>query len=287
MAPAAIAELLATKSHLLMGIINVTPDSFSDGGRFVSADDAIETALDMIEQGADILDIGGESTRPGAAPVSAGQEADRVLPVIAGIRRGHPEIPMSIDTVKAQVARQALAVGATIVNDISAGTDPEMWASVAPTTADLVLMHMQGTPTTMQQAPQYADVVAEVRDFLAARFAAAQAAGIARERLVIDPGIGFGKTLAHNLALLSGLEALHALTVPVLIGVSRKALIGQLLGGRGVTERLEGSLALLGVAAHHGARIFRVHDVPESRRFLTIWAAASCNSAPSNIGAGP
>lgn len=287
MAPASIAQLLATKSHLLMGIINVTPDSFSDGGRFISVADAIETALDMIEQGADILDIGGESTRPGAPPVSAAQEADRVLPVIAGIRRGHAAIAISVDTTKAPVARQALAVGATIVNDISAGADPELWASVAATTADLVLMHMQGTPATMQQAPQYTDVVAEVRTFLATRLEAAQAAGIVRERLVIDPGIGFGKTVAHNLGLLQGLAALQTLRVPILIGVSRKSLIGHVLGGRGVTERLEGSLALLGIAAQHGARIFRVHDVLESRRFLTVWAAASCNSATSNIGAGP
>lgn len=256
----------------IIGIINVTPDSFSDGGRFVSADDAIETALDMIEQGADGIDVGGESTRPGAQPVAVEVEIARVVPVIAGIRRGHATIPISIDTSKAAVAEAAIAAGATIINDVTAGSgDPAMFPLAARACAGMILMHMQGTPRTMQAAPTYIDVVAEVRDYLVARMAAAEAAGIPRAQLILDPGIGFGKAPAHNVQLLQHIDALVALGPPVMVGISRKSLIGYLLGGCGATERLEGGLALMALAAQRGATYFRVHEIPPIRRFLTVW----------------
>lgn len=259
----------------VFGIINVTPDSFSDGGRFASADEAVNAACAMIGHGADIIDVGGESTRPGADPVSAEEEAERVVPVIAGIHQRHPTIPISIDTNKAEVARQALQVGATIVNDVSAGCDPEMFTAVSHAGASMVLMHMHGGPRTMQERPQYEDVVAEVQEFLLARIEAARRAGIPRKRLLIDPGIGFGKTPAHNVTILQNLRSLTALGIPVLLGVSRKSLIGHLLGGVDTEERLEGGLAVLGLAAEQGVRCFRVHDVRATRRYLTIWQKLS------------
>lgn len=255
----------------ILGIVNVTPDSFSDGGRFASADDAVEWALQLVEEGADGLDIGGESSRPGAIPIAAEAEIARVVPVIRGIRRAHPTIPLSIDTTKGATAAAALAAGADAVNDISAGArDPEMFGIVARAAAPMILMHMRGTPATMQRDLTYDDCVAEVIAALTQRIAAAEAAGIARSRLIVDPGIGFGKSVAHNVRLIRELAAFRTLGCPVCIGTSRKSFIGAVLGGSGITERLEGSLASLAVAVANGARLVRVHDVAATRRFLTV-----------------
>ena len=250
---------------LIMGILNVTPDSFSDGGRFLSPDAAVERALAMEKEGADIIDVGGESARPGADPVPVEEELRRVLPVLERLR-GKLRIPISIDTTKAEVAEAALRAGASIVNDISAlRFDPAMAPLVAKFGAGLVLMHMLGTPKTMQQAPHYEDVVTEVRDFLAERAQYAQSQGIPREAIAVDPGIGFGKTVEHNLELLRRLPELVELGFPVLVGPSRKSFIGAILG-LGVEERLEGTLAACAVAVVRGADILRVHDVKEVRR---------------------
>ena len=250
---------------LIMGILNVTPDSFSDGGRFLSPDAAVERALAMEKEGADIIDVGGESARPGADPVPVEEELRRVLPVLERLR-GKLRIPISIDTTKAEVAEAALRAGASIVNDISAlRFDPAMAPLVAKFGAGLVLMHMLGTPKTMQQAPYYEDVVTEVRDFLAERAQYAQSQGIPREAIAVDPGIGFGKTVEHNLELLRRLPELVELGFPVLVGPSRKSFIGAILG-LGVEERLEGTLAACAVAVVRGADILRVHDVKEVRR---------------------
>jgi len=250
---------------LIMGILNVTPDSFSDGGRFLSPDAAVERALAMEKEGADIIDVGGESSRPGAEPVPVEEELRRVLPVLERLR-GKLRIPISIDTTKAEVAEAALRAGASIVNDISAlRFDPAMAPLVAKFGAGLVLMHMLGTPKTMQQAPHYEDVVTEVRDFLAERAQYAQSQGIPREAIAVDPGIGFGKTVEHNLELLRRLPELVELGFPVLVGPSRKSFIGAILG-LGVEERLEGTLAACAVAVVRGANILRVHDVKEVRR---------------------
>ena len=250
---------------LIMGILNVTPDSFSDGGRFLSPDAAVERALAMEKEGADIIDVGGESSRPGADPVPVEEELRRVLPVLERLR-GKLRIPISIDTTKAEVAEAALRAGASIVNDISAlRFDPAMAPLVAKFGAGLVLMHMLGTPKTMQQAPHYEDVVTEVRDFLAERAQYAQSQGIPREAIAVDPGIGFGKTVEHNLELLRRLPELVELGFPVLVGPSRKSFIGAILG-LGVEERLEGTLAACAVAVVRGADILRVHDVKEVRR---------------------
>ncbi|MBC7097612.1 dihydropteroate synthase [Candidatus Bipolaricaulota bacterium] len=250
---------------LIMGILNVTPDSFSDGGRFLSPDAAVERALVMEGEGADIIDIGGESSRPGAEPVSVEEELGRVLPVLERLR-GRLRIPISIDTTKAEVAEAALRAGACIVNDISAlRFDPAMAPLVAEFGAGLVLMHMLGTPKTMQQSPHYDDVVREVRGFLAERAQYAQSQGIPREAIAVDPGIGFGKTVEHNLELLRRLPELVELGFPVLVGPSRKSFIGALLG-LPVEERLEGTLAACAVAVVRGADILRVHDVRQVRR---------------------
>ena len=250
---------------LIMGILNVTPDSFSDGGRFLSPDAAVKRALIMEKEGADIIDVGGESSRPGAEPVPVEEELRRVLPVLERLR-GKLRIPISIDTTKAEVAEAALRAGASIVNDISAlRFDPAMAPLVAKFGAGLVLMHMLGTPKTMQQAPHYEDVVTEVRDFLAERAQYAQSQGIPREAIAVDPGIGFGKTVEHNLELLRRLPELVELGFPVLVGPSRKSFIGAILG-LGVEERLEGTLAACAVAVVRGADILRVHDVKEVRR---------------------
>jgi dihydropteroate synthase len=257
---------------LVMGIVNVTPDSFSDGGHHSSTVAAIAHAHRLIEDGADILDIGGESTRPGAPSVSVQQELDRVLPVIEGLRG--ILVPISIDTCKPEVMRAALAAGASMVNDINALQELGALAAVAASDAAVCLMHKQGTPRTMQQQPQYADVVAEVYDFLGERIAAMQAAGIARERLVVDPGFGFGKTLAHNLDLLRGLSAFRALGIPILAGLSRKSMLGAITG-RDVDERLAASVAAALLAVQHGAGIVRVHDVRETVDALKIWNAVN------------
>jgi dihydropteroate synthase len=253
-----------------MGIVNTTPDSFSDGGRWMDAQAAIRHALRLLEEGADILDVGGESTRPGAAAVPAGEEMRRVLPVIEALAaRG---CVVSVDTMKPEVMRAALDVGAAMVNDVSALRVPGALEAVAESDAAVCLMHMQGDPQSMQQAPGYADVVADVKGFLQGRVQACEAAGIARERLVIDPGFGFGKTLQHNLALLKHLDRLAELGVPVLAGLSRKSMLGALTG-RAVEQR-----EFAGVAAHlaavaRGARLLRVHNVAAMRDALAIWNA--------------
>jgi len=250
---------------LIVGILNVTPDSFSDGGRFLSPDAAVERALAMEREGADIIDVGGESSRPGAEPVPVEEELRRVLPVLERLR-GKLRIPISIDTTKAEVAEVALRAGASIVNDISAlRFDPAMAPVVAEFGAGLVLMHMLGTPKTMQQDPHYEDVVTEVRDFLAERALYAQSQGIPREAIAVDPGVGFGKTVEHNLEILRRLSELAELGFPVLVGPSRKSFIGAVLG-LPVEERLEGTLAACAVAVVRGADILRVHDVREVRR---------------------
>jgi len=256
----------------VMGIVNVTPDSFSDGGRYVSSAAAIEHAQQLIADGADLLDIGGESTRPGAAEVSEQEELDRVLPVIEGLRGC--EVPLSIDTWKPGVMRAAFRAGASLVNDVNALQAQDALQAVADSDAAVCLMHKQGTPQTMQQQPRYADVVAEVCGFLRERIAAAETAGIARARIVIDPGFGFGKALTHNLDLLRHLEALRALDVPVLAGLSRKSMLGALTG-RAVDDRVAASVAAALLAVQRGAAIIRVHDVRETVDALKVLMAVN------------
>ena len=259
----------ARRRTVLMGIINVTPDSFYDGGKRLDPERAVADGIGLVEAGAEVLDIGGESTRPGAQPVSLEEELQRVLPVIRGLRR-NINVPISIDTYKAQVARAALSEGADIVNDISAlRFDPQMALLVAAEKVPIVLMHMQGTPRTMQAEPCYNDVLGEVREFLAAQIDFAVQAGVERQNIIIDPGIGFGKTLEHNLALLRGLPTLATLGQPLLVGASRKAFIGRILKLE-PDERLEGSLAAAIVAVFGGAHIVRVHDVKETRRAIRV-----------------
>lgn len=241
----------------VMGIVNVTPDSFSDGGRYVDAERAIAHARQLVAEGADLLDIGGESTRSGARPVSAEEEIERVLPVLAGARE--LGVPVSVDTMKPAVMRAALAAGAAMINDVNGFRAEGAWAAVADSDCALCVMHMQGEPRTMQAEPHYADVVAEVTAFLVERIHAAEAHGIARARLCIDPGFGFGKTLAHNVALFRALPRLAALA-PVLVGVSRKSMLGALTG-RPVEQRQAASVAAALLAAQAGAAILRVHDV--------------------------
>jgi dihydropteroate synthase len=242
-----------------MGILNVTPDSFSDGGKYSDVSAAVEHARDMAEAGADIIDIGGESTRPGAEPVSAGDEIRRVLPVLERI----PDLLVSIDTMKASVAARALAAGARIVNDIGAlRYDERMVEVVREHGAGVVLMHMQGTPATMQQAPRYDDVTREVREFLAGRIAFAESRDVTRAQIAVDPGIGFGKTVEHNIQLLAQLEQLATLGCPMVVGASRKSFIGKMLD-RETADRLPGSLAAAAWAVAHGANVVRVHDVAE------------------------
>ncbi|HEX3917476.1 MAG TPA: dihydropteroate synthase [Caulobacteraceae bacterium] len=259
-----------------MGIVNVTPDSFSDGGRFLDPAAAVAHALRLADEGADILDVGGESTRPGAQPADATEEIARVVPVIEGIR-ARSAIPMSIDTMKPAVARAAVAAGAGLWNDVTALTwSPASLETAADLACDVVLMHMQGDPRTMQAAPRYDDVVAEVAAYLAARAEAAMAAGVARERIWIDPGFGFGKTAGHNLALIRGLSRLAALGFPVLVGASRKSSISRIAGDRsGDAGRLGGSIALALAAAAGGAAAIRVHDVAETKQALAVAAAIS------------
>ncbi len=257
----------------IMGIVNVTPDSFSDGGAFVSAQSAIEHALRLEAEGADILDIGGESTRPGAHPVTVAEEIRRVIPVIEGLA-GKAKALISIDTRKAEVMRRALAAGAHIINDVAALTyEPECMEVAATSGAPVILMHAQGDPRTMQAAPRYDDCLLDVCDWLETRIVDCAAAGIARERLVIDPGIGFGKTLAHNLELLAGLTLLHGLGVPVLLGASRKSFIGMLSGAKDARARVPGSIAAALAGVAQGVQILRVHDVAETRQALTVWEA--------------
>ncbi len=258
------------RSFRVMGIVNVTPDSFSDGGLYLDPASAIAHGLELEREGAAILDIGGESTRPGAAPVPAEIELARVLPVIEGLLRGGARAQISIDTSKAAVAAAALSAGATFVNDVTAFRgDPEMAAVVAQTRAYCCLTHMQGEPRTMQLDPHYDDVVAEVKAFLLARIDVAVSAGVASEQIVVDPGIGFGKTDAHNLELLARLEELAAIGVPVMIGTSRKSFLGRLTG-RAADDRLAGTIATNVLALERGARVFRVHDVAAVMDALTV-----------------
>ncbi len=254
----------------IMGILNVTPDSFSDGSLYLDPAAARDRALAMIEEGADILDVGGESTRPGAAEVDAGEELRRVLPLVIALRDAG--VPISVDTAKPQVMQAALAEGASIINDVRALRERGAVDAVARSGCGVVLMHMQGTPRTMQATPSYDDVVREVADFLRERRDALVAAGMAAERIALDPGFGFGKTLAHNLALLARLDALVRFGQPVLVGLSRKSMLGRLTG-RPVGERLAASVAAALLAVERGARIVRVHDVAATRDALRIRAA--------------
>jgi dihydropteroate synthase len=260
----------------LMGVINVTPDSFSDGGMFLAPEKAVSHGLELEAEGAAILDIGGESTRPGAEPVGAEEELRRVLPVIEGLSAAGTRAAISIDTSKASVASAALGAGATIVNDVTAlRGDPEIAAVIAASGASCCLMHMLGEPRTMQLDPRYEDVVREVRGFLQERAEVAREAGIEEHRLVLDPGIGFGKTAEHNLELLRRLDEIVELGYPVLIGTSRKSFLGRITG-REVSQRLAATIATNVLAYLHGARIFRVHDVAPVHDALKV-AAATVN----------
>ena len=251
-----------------MGVVNVTPDSFSDGGRFLDAGAAVAHACRLVAEGADIIDVGGESTRPGAAPVDERQELERILPVIEQLRG----VPVSVDTRRPGVMRAALAAGACMINDIEALTAPGALEAVAASDCAVCLMHKKGDPATMQDDPRYDEVVGEVRAFLAGRIAACERSGIGRERIVADPGFGFGKTVEHNLTLLKRLPELAALGVPVLAGWSRKSSLGRITG-RDAGARLPASLAAALLALLGGARILRVHDVKETRDVVLVWDA--------------
>ena len=262
---------------IVMGILNVTPDSFSDGGRHAALAGAIDRAATMTAEGAGILDVGGESTRPGSEPVSIDEELARVVPVIEALRQRF-EVPLSIDTMKPAVMRAVISVGASLVNDVNALRAPGALAEVAESGAAACLMHMQGEPKTMQQAPSYGDVVDEVEAFLRERLAAAQAAGIPRERLLVDPGFGFGKTFEHNRLLLRELQRLAALGVPLLVGMSRKGMLGQ-VGGLPVDRRLNPGLAAAALAVWQGAAIIRTHDVRATRETVDFAAAVRDGAA--------
>ncbi|HYV08897.1 MAG TPA: dihydropteroate synthase [Thermoplasmata archaeon] len=261
-------EIVLDRTHV-MGVLNVTPDSFSDGGRYLAPEAAIQRGLEIAEQGASILDVGGESTRPGSASVSAEEEWRRIDPVLRGLAR-KIDIPISIDTRKPEVAEEALGRGATIINDVTGLSDPDMARLAAKERAGVVVMHMRGDPATMQQAPRYTNVVEEVRDFLADRAKAAMAAGIEREAIAVDPGIGFGKTVDHNLELLRNLDGIATLGHPVVVGVSRKSFIAHLDGGERMEDRLAGSVAAATLAAARGADLIRAHDVAETVRAMRV-----------------
>jgi len=266
---------------LVMGIVNVTPDSFSDGGMFAGPDDAIAHGLRLAREGADILDVGGESTRPGSDPVSVEEELARVVPVVAGLAEAAPAgVALSVDTRRPEVAKAGIDAGASIVNDVTAAADPAMLDVVGATGAGLVLMHMLGDPKTMQDDPRYDDVVTEVRDFLAARIGAAVAMGVKRDHLCIDPGIGFGKTLEHNLALLHDIASFGDLGVPVLVGASRKRFIGQLSGVDDPSERIEGTAGAVAWCAANAVDVVRVHDVLEMTRVVRVVDAIVRGAAP-------
>jgi dihydropteroate synthase len=259
-----------SRQGLIMGVLNVTPDSFSDGGNFSSPEKAIERGVRMVAEGADIIDIGGESTRPGAEPVTVGEELGRVIPVIKELR-GKIDVPISIDTSKAEVARGAIRAGATIVNDVTGGrADNEMLPLIAGTKSAFIIMHMQGTPRTMQSQPQYEDVVSEVADFFRQQYARAIVCNIDPMTIAFDPGIGFGKTLDHNLELLAQLERLRAHDRPFVIGVSRKSFLGKLANSPEMTDRLAPAVALTSLLRVRGADVFRVHDVKESLSALRV-----------------
>lgn len=265
-----------------MGVLNVTPDSFSDGGRFLSLEFALSRAEEMLADGVDLIDIGGESSRPGAPSVALGEELRRVMPVIYALRDLGK--PLSIDTTKPDVMREAIIAGADMINDINGFRSPGALAAVRDSDCGLCVMHMQQTPATMQQQPRYQDVVQEVGDFLLERVEALAAAGIARERICIDPGFGFGKTLEHNVTLLRGLADIERrVGRPVLAGLSRKSMIGSLTG-RPIEQRLAGSLAGALAAVAHGAKIVRVHDVAETVDAFKVWQAATSDSRVSFTG---
>lgn len=265
---------LATDRPLIMGVVNVTPDSFSDGGRYLHTDTAVAHARQLIAEGADILDIGGESTRPGAEAVHQDEERRRVLPVLEAL--ADAGVPLSVDTQKPGMMREAVAAGAAMINDVNGFGAADALAAVAGANCAICIMHRQGNPLTMQQSPRYGNVVDEVRAYLDARVADAQNAGIARERIVVDPGFGFGKTLEHNLQLLRGLDRVAAPGMPVLAGMSRKSMIGTLTG-REVDRRVFGSVAAALIAVQRGAAIVRVHDVAATRDALAVWNAVESN----------
>lgn len=259
---------MLSQTPQVMGILNVTPDSFSDGGNFSTLDAALKQAEAMQQAGASIIDIGGESTRPNASPVSLQEELDRVMPVIERCHQAL-DITLSIDSYKAEVMREAVKAGAGMINDVRALQSPGALEAAAQTNVPICLMHMQGTPASMQAAPRYDDILTDISDFFAARIKACEQAGIARDRIILDPGFGFGKTVEHNLLLISQLGTFRAFDCPILIGVSRKSTIGHLLG-REVDERLPGSLALSCLAIERGARIIRAHDVQATMDALKI-----------------
>jgi dihydropteroate synthase len=254
---------------LVMGVLNVTPDSFSDGGRFLDHEAAVERGLRMVAEGADILDIGGESTRPGSDEVPEGEELDRVVPVIKRLV-AEVDVPISIDTRKPGVAAAAVEAGASIVNDVSGARDPGMFDVVRDTNAGLILMHMLGEPKTMQEDPHYDDVVAEVKAYLEERVTAAVDAGITRDRLAIDPGLGFGKNFEHSMALMRHTDAFLDVGLPLVVGPSRKSFIGEALGGEPVDRRMEGTLGAVAWMAAQGAHVVRVHDVEPTVRLLRV-----------------
>jgi dihydropteroate synthase len=267
---ARLRALLDERRALVMGSFNVTPDSFHDGGRFSGFDEALGQARRLVEEGADLLDIGGESTRPGAEAVPLEEERRRVLPLLERVIAELP-VPVSVDTSKPELMREALEAGAAVINDVRALSAPGALEAVADSDAFVCLMHMQGEPRTMQRDPCYDDVLTEVGDFLANRVATCAEAGIDPARLIVDPGFGFGKTLEHNLALLRNLDRMvERFEQPLLVGMSRKRMIGQLLDGAPSTDRLFGSLAVAVLAAAHGARIVRAHDVRATREALTV-----------------
>lgn len=258
----------------LMGIVNVTPDSFSDGGEALTVEAALARGRALVEAGADILDVGGESTRPGAAPVPEAEELSRVVPVVAALAR--EGVPVSIDTRRAAVMSAALAAGAVIINDVTALTgDAASLGVVAASGASVILMHMQGDPGTMQKEPRYGDAPAEIRDYLVSRLAACEKVGIPRSRLAVDPGIGFGKTVRHNVEILGRIGEIAALGTAVVLGVSRKSFIAALSQGELPKARLAGSLAAALAAVERGVHILRVHDVAETRQALAVWTAVN------------
>ncbi|MSR13477.1 MAG: dihydropteroate synthase [Gammaproteobacteria bacterium] len=263
-----------TQCPILMGVLNATPDSFSDGGRYTEVAVAVERVRRMIQEGASIIDIGGESSQPGASPISDAEQIERVMPLLRTLQGTcQGDVMLSIDTRSPMVARAALSAGVSLVNDISAGDSPGMYEVVAEHDAGMVLMHMQGTPVTMQLAPQYDDVVTEVLDTLGKHAAAAAARGVARERILLDPGIGFGKTKAHNLALLAALPRFVALPYPILLGTSRKRFMGSICRETVFTDLVGATCATTALGVQAGVRVFRVHDVKANRQALEVaWA---------------
>ena len=258
------------KETLVMGIVNVTPDSFSDGGEFYSSKDAIAHAFKLINEGADIIDIGGESTRPGATEISSSDELKRVIPVIQGIRSNNPDILISIDTTKAIVAKEAVEVGANIINDVSGlSFDSQMPMTVASLNVPIIIMHMKGNPRNMQKKPEYKDLIDEILNYFKERIKIATKAGIDREMIILDPGIGFGKTVEHNFQILSKLNKFNKLELPLLIGPSRKSFIGLTLN-LSPEDRVDGTAATVALGVNNGARIVRVHDVEKMKRVVII-----------------